>query len=788
MIESGLLPKDIFYGLNIIGGQDATIGKFTWFYREFSVSPQWHDQYVNLCFTAVDYRCDVFVNGAYVGSHEGHFSSFELEVQDVLRSDAANHLLVKIYPFPPDRAETSRSQILKNQLTDCTPAVCTLGISDDVFLKMHRGIAITDVHVRTSLNDVMDEAKVEIAVELLTRKPTEAMIRIRLLDPLGGCLYSEEKPLNLRVGTTAEKQYISVKNPALWWPNGHGDQPLYHVEAEISINHEMSDLSGTTFGIRKVEWIRNSDEYAVPALLRINNMNIYIKGGGWPPIDLFYINDPVRYDYFLKMAKAANFNTIRWWGGGIPEPKTFYDLCDRYGLMVLHDFFLANDNYDNQKMYQMILQDGSDFVKKRRNHVCIVLWTTGNELESYRSSKAETLAAFVIASHDPDRMVSSSSPCSGMGEAHYITPYRYSIDDDYATANGTGIQLSTEGNCAAVANLSCIHRIIPPEEINHFNPDKPSDSWIAHNVYSNWGYAKWNWLDHAGTHTLFGDIQELSMYVEAAQFSRAQIMAYGVEEFRRQKYDKTGTSVWQFIEAWPNAAGNCIIDWYGAPKYSYWFLKKAYEKVHVSLRMNRIKWKPGEWFEAELHCTNDTHETLPDIRVSAKMIDGNGRILYTLRQMVTIPDDASICCESLRWQIPVDFDDVWLIFCEITDGNGRIYSQSQYYCTAHSSTKHCFRRLLSWPATTLTVEKRPVNHYEWDVVIRNKCQYPALFCHLDGDRADYAFIDIQDNEFSILPHGERTVRIQSEETKHLTMWMESLRVSCWNLKSRRDEI
>src|SRR5699024_2907733 len=66
------------------GIEDPSFHDWVWYSREFSVSPSWKREKVMLHFGAVDYRTRVYVNGAFVGFHEGGHVAFSFDVTDYL--------------------------------------------------------------------------------------------------------------------------------------------------------------------------------------------------------------------------------------------------------------------------------------------------------------------------------------------------------------------------------------------------------------------------------------------------------------------------------------------------------------------------------------------------------------------------------------------------------------------------------------------------------------------------------------------------------------------------------
>ena len=134
---------------------------------------------------------------------------------------------------------------------------------------------------------------------------------------------------------------IPNKDVQRWWPNGHGDQPLY----TLSVYNRDQLIGSRVIGFRTVELaqhgygpnINGTSFYFV-----INGHPIFVKGSNWIPPDAFQerVSDE-RLERLLLSAKLANMNMLRVWGGGRYERDSFYDLADRLGIMLWHDFMFA---------------------------------------------------------------------------------------------------------------------------------------------------------------------------------------------------------------------------------------------------------------------------------------------------------------------------------------------------------------------------------------------------------------------------------------------------------------
>jgi beta-mannosidase len=84
----------------------------------------------------------------------------------------------------------------------------------------------------------------------------------------------------------------------------------------------------------------------------------------------------------LKSAVDANMNMLRVWGGGYYPENMFYDLCDRYGILVWQDFMFACGIYPaDADFFENVRVEALENVRRLRHHAALALWCGNNEME-----------------------------------------------------------------------------------------------------------------------------------------------------------------------------------------------------------------------------------------------------------------------------------------------------------------------------------------------------------------------------------------------------------------------
>ncbi|NUT32143.1 MAG: glycoside hydrolase family 2 protein [Hamadaea sp.] len=174
---------------------------------------------------------------------------------------------------------------------------------------------------------------------------------------------------------------VHVPDPELWWPRGHGEQPLYDVAVRLHDGGDVVDEWHGRIGFRTVELDTTPDRDGTPFTLRVNGRPIFARGVNWIPADCF----PARvtrdhYAGLLAQACDANANLVRVWGGGLYESDDFYDVCDETGLLVWQDFLFACAAYaEEEPLYSEVEAEAREAVTRLSPHPSLVLWNGGNE-------------------------------------------------------------------------------------------------------------------------------------------------------------------------------------------------------------------------------------------------------------------------------------------------------------------------------------------------------------------------------------------------------------------------
>ncbi|MBI3919861.1 MAG: hypothetical protein HY318_00485, partial [Armatimonadetes bacterium] len=353
--DAGLIP-DFTYDLNSRACEWTS--ERDWVYvKEFESPEVPPGGIVRLHFEGVDYACHVFLNGQHLGDHEGMYDAFEYDVTDLLTRGGTNKLVMVVEHAPREVGQigrTSAVRIWKARFAydwDWCTRLVPVGIWDSVSLLVTGPAYIKVARVTTILHDDLKSADVGLAVEI-GANGSHALRASFWVDFEGQCCINEEQRILVSGLRTGSAYCDAIRRPHLWWPNGYGDQPLYNARFGLfSERGDVLDDCTFHFGVRRVRAVTNDEapEGALPYVLEVNGKKVFIKGWNWAPIHQLYGREmPDRYERWLRTAQHAHCNLLRVWGGGLLEKEVFYNLCDRYGIMVWQEFIQSSSGIDNR--------------------------------------------------------------------------------------------------------------------------------------------------------------------------------------------------------------------------------------------------------------------------------------------------------------------------------------------------------------------------------------------------------------------------------------------------------
>lgn len=272
---------------------------------------------------------------------------------------------------------------------DWGPCLITAGIWRELRLEAWDMIRLADVRPATRSIDDAGTATLEVHLDLERAHGGEVVVQAALK----GHGFAGQKTQALTGENFAEPITFDIPDAALWWPVGHGEQPLYDLAVWVEDPRgETLEKRTHRVGLRTSEIATPRDEKSLPGhvegtlagggmTLKINGKPIYCKGANWIPDDCFptrLTKDRLRQR--ITQARDAHMNMLRIWGGGMYESHDFYDLCDEMGMLVWQDFLMACAAYaEEEPLLTLIEDEARDNVARLTRHASLVLWCGNNE-------------------------------------------------------------------------------------------------------------------------------------------------------------------------------------------------------------------------------------------------------------------------------------------------------------------------------------------------------------------------------------------------------------------------
>ena len=345
-----------------------------WFQRHFAFQSE-PGRRVFLRFGAVDYRAHVYLNGHFVGEHEGGFTPFAFDVTRLLRS-GDNRLTVG--------ADSERTgEDLPPPVTDWENYG---GITRPVSLVVTPATYIDDAWIR-----IAKDGRIAVSIKLDGVKAASHDVRVRI-PALGFALSGRTGPDG---GWSAE----AAVPPRLrrWSPE---DPQLYEVRFEAG-----EDMLSDRVGFRTIE-VRGHDILLNGKPIFLRGVSIHAEEFGADPTRAI---TPTAARALLSEAKnGLHANYVRL--AHYPHPETMLRAADELGLLVWSEIpvYWVVD-FKNSGTLANALRMQSESILRDRDRASIIIWSVANETP-VNDARNAFLRRLIANAHslDPTRLVSAA--------------------------------------------------------------------------------------------------------------------------------------------------------------------------------------------------------------------------------------------------------------------------------------------------------------------------------------------------------------------------------------------
>jgi len=683
----------------------AWVSQSDWEYsRSFTVQPEvlQHEHLWLVC-DGLDTLASLTLNGQPLGSTENMFRQYRWDVKSLLKAEG-NEL--RIYFESPVRYADKRQAVralpgvpqaipggpyLRKAPCqfgwDWGPQLPPAGIWKDIRLEAFDFTRLSEVHLRQFHDGgaVRVEARVEVENWF-----SGLSVLLQVITP-DGEVRTISTPLSSGTGNSLS---LVIENPILWWPNGLGEQSLYRVRVKVDHDGVITDEKEYQLGLRTLELRQHPDEWGCSFTFVINEQPFFAKGSDWIPADSFptRLTDAV-LENLIRSAAETHQNMLRVWGGGFYEDERFYDLCDRYGILIWQDFVFSCSIYplDDPEFVENVRVEVIENIRRLRHHACLALWCGNNEMEQgwaeWNWNKPEfqdlktaydrffhhTLAEWCMA-EDPDHAYWPSSPSSDtpfenpngqvQGDAHYwdvwhgrkpFTAYR----NQYP-------RFMSEFGFQALPPLETIRTFASEADWN-------MTSYIMEQHQKN---ASGNSLMVGQMLDAFRLPKDFESLVYLSLVLQAEGVRYGVEHWRRHPQRVSGTLYWQLNDCWPVASWSSL-DYFGRWKALHYAARRFYAPLMLSIEDNPPR--------QSIFISNDLREKWQgSVRWALTMLDG--KLLISGEKTISAKPFAVTAVESLDFSEYLDDDTRReLVFvAELWQGESCLALQTSFF----APTKH----------------------------------------------------------------------------------------------------
>ncbi|MEO6983620.1 MAG: sugar-binding domain-containing protein [Edaphobacter sp.] len=759
LVNNHVYPEPLFGENNRPEKIPESLAHSSYWYRTvLRVPKSYSGRHIWLNFDGINYSATVWVNGSQVGTMRGAFTrgTFDISSHVNAGEKAVVAVLVSPQPHPGVPHEhTLRDGVGKNGgITaidgptflstigwDWLPAIRDrdTGIWQRVFLSATGPVVVKNPLITTDLPlPKIDSADISIqtTVENVTDQPQKGVLKGRI-DRISFEQSVELAPQSSTLIRFDPKNShgLHMKQPRLWWPNGYGPQNLYKLHLSFELNGKTSDEQDVSFGVRKITYtVPDSDNLTIS----VNGVRVFIRGGNWGLDEAMKRIPRERLEAEIRMHQLANLNMIRNWVGQ-STGEDFYELCDKYGILLWDEFFQPNPNDGPDPTdIATYMANVREKILRFRNRPSIAVWCARNE--GYPPKEIDDALRTLMAELEPTRLYQPSSTAGrgvrSHGPYHWRTPREfYKIQEAFKTETGS----------VSVPTIESIQGMMPKKDWEMI-----TDAWAEHDFTKG---ASGSDTYPAMIVSRYGKIANLADFVRKSQLANYEAFRAMYEGRNAQLFHPTtGVLTWMSNPAQPSFVWQ-IYHYDLEPNSSMFAVKKASELIHIQFNEST----------GELEVINNLPDAVNDAVAHLSIYNLDGSVAYQHSYTITAPPAAATSLGTVEF--PAALSRVHFLKLELHNAMGKLISDN-FYWRAQPEHQDDLADLGKLSTVSL---KAQVSRKDADgksvvtVRLHNPTASMAVMVHLQlrrhsGERVLPVYYS--DNYLSFVPNETKTVTIE----------------------------
>jgi len=763
-LKNGAIP-DPRYGNYQLQISDKFFTADYWYRDSFVIPSAKAGQKVWLNFDAINWKSNIFFNGQKIGRIEGAFIRGKFDVTDLVKFGEENYVAVFIQRNDnPGVVEVNTASsagsnggilgrdnptIHASMGWDWIPVIRgrNTGIYKDVFLSYSGNVQLKDPWIETHLT-LPDTSKANLTYRTEVTNSTNAAVTATVKGRLmpSGEVFEKSVVIDPN-GTSSVEIPFTVNDPILWWPNRYGDQYLYKAETWVELGGAQSDFKSFNVGIREMTYSTTR-----PWTVYVNGVRIICQGGCWGMDDsLLLCNTQEEYDLKVRLMKEANFTLFRNWVGQT-YGDMMYEACDKYGILVLDEFWLANPwdgpNPDNQAMFFANVEDR---IRRSRSHPSLMAYCGRNEGDppaALDAGMAQRTQALDGSRYYAPR--SNAGLLGGpIGTGHYEDggPYNAVGPNWYFQHALSNFQC--ERGMPSVPNIESVRRMMPEELLWPNN----SQGWFLHDFT---GTAA-NVSTYRTQVNLYGSNTTLESFVQKSQFVNYEGLKAIYEGAAYA--NSRGMALWMGQSAWPSMIWQTY-DYFYDTNGGYYGIKKGCQPVCAVY----------DPYRGGMFVTNNSGKAYENMRIEVLTYDLNGRLANTQTAVFNLSQEVN--ATPIVYSPGTATTDIKFIRSKLFDKDGNQVGDN--FCWMSTAASRNFSAFDTLPNVELdayceVLAKQGSTNFI-RATVTNYSNSPALMIRLkmvketSGELVLPTFYE--DNYFSLMP-GESTTVLVEYDDKYL---------------------